>query len=181
VAGRPAVFLDRDGTVIAERHYLADPEGVELLPGVARGLGRLAEAGYALVVVTNQSGIARGYFAESDYRAVRDRLDRELAAHGIALDATYHCPHYPDADGPCPCRKPAPGLFLRAAADLGLDLRRSVLVGDSARDVAPAAELGARAVMVGAGEEMPPPGVPRARDLDAVADRILGTGARSQE
>ncbi len=199
--GRPAVFLDRDGTVIEDRDYLSDPAGVRLLPGAARGMRRLADAGYALVIATNQSGIARGLFGEADYRAVRARLDELLAAAGVRLAGTYHCPHHPDFTGPCACRKPAPGMFLRAARELGLDLARSVLVGDRVRDVAPAADLGARAILVGGDAAAIPEGgrapitegataaakldeaaataVPRsataAANLDEAADLILGT------
>ena len=149
--GRPAAFLDRDGTLIREREYLADPAGVELLPGAVEGLRSLAEAGYALVVVSNQSGIARGYYDEAAYRAVQDRMLAMLAAEGIAIAGSYHCPHHPDITGACDCRKPAPGLFRDAARDLGLDLARSVYIGDRVRDVAAAAALGGRAFLVRTG------------------------------
>jgi D-glycero-D-manno-heptose 1,7-bisphosphate phosphatase len=148
---RPAAFLDRDGTLIVERNYLADPAGVELLPGAAAGLRRLAEAGYALVLVTNQSGIARGLFGDADFGAVQRRMAELLAAEGVRLDGVYHCPHHPDFSGPCTCRKPAPGLFVRAAAELGLDPARSVYIGDRLADVLAAGELGGRAFLVRTG------------------------------
>src|SRR5690606_21848860 len=136
--GRPAVFLDRDGTIVVERNYLADPARVELVPGAAAALRALAEAGYALVVVTNQSGIARGLYGEGEFRAVQRRIEELLAREGIRLDGVYHCPHHPDYTGPCECRKPAVGLYLRAARELGLDLSRSVCIGDRLKDVLPA-------------------------------------------
>ncbi|HKJ92419.1 MAG TPA: HAD family hydrolase [Longimicrobiales bacterium] len=148
---RPAAFLDRDGTVIVEREYLARPEDVELIPGAAAGLKRLADAGYALVLVSNQSGIARGLYGEADHRAVQARLEALLRDAGVVLDGDYHCPHHPDFTGPCDCRKPAPGLFLRAARELGLDLSRSVYIGDRLRDVLPGLERGGRAFLVRTG------------------------------
>ncbi|NHZ48831.1 HAD-IIIA family hydrolase, partial [Nitratidesulfovibrio liaohensis] len=105
-----AVLLDRDGTVIEDRHYLSDPSGVTLLPGAARGLAALAAAGARLFLVTNQSGIARGYFTEADLHACNARLDELLGEHGVSLADTAFCPHGPD-DG-CACRKPAPGMWL---------------------------------------------------------------------
>lgn len=155
---RPAAFLDRDGTIIVEREYLARPEDVQLIPGAAQALKRLADAGFALVVVTNQSGIARGLYGEEDYRAVQERLADLLRQAGVTLDGDYHCPHHPDYTGPCDCRKPAPGLFLRAARELGLDLGASVYIGDRLRDVLPGLERGGRAFLVRTGygrEEAP--------------------------
>lgn len=149
--GRPAAFVDRDGTIIVEREYLSDPRGVQLIPGAAAALRMLADAGYAIVITTNQSGIARGYYTEADYGAVRRRVDTLLAAADVPVLDTYHCPHHPDLDGPCECRKPAPGLFLRAAREHGLDLARSVYIGDRPRDVEPGLELGGRGVMVRTG------------------------------
>jgi D-glycero-D-manno-heptose 1,7-bisphosphate phosphatase len=145
---RPAVFLDRDGTLIHDRHYLSDPAGVELLPGAGEALARLNRAGLFVVLVTNQSGIGRGYFGDDDYRAVHRRLVELLAADGARLDADYHCPLAPDAPDPGAMRKPGAGMFLRAAREHGLDLAASWLVGDRVRDVAPARELGGRAVLV---------------------------------
>ena len=153
---RPAAFVDRDGTIIREGDYLSDPDQVELLPGAVSGLRRLREKGYALVVVTNQSGIARGLYDEPAYRKVEAEVERRLEAAGVVTLGTYHCPHHPDFTGPCDCRKPSPGLALRAAREHDLDLAGSVYIGDRLRDVAMAAELGGVAVLVrtgyGAGE-----------------------------
>jgi len=148
---RPAVFIDRDGTVITERCYLADPAAVELLPGAAAALRRLHETGYALVMVTNQSGIARGYFSPTEFHAVQARVHELLAAEGVVLDGVYFCPHHPDFGPPCDCRKPNLGLFRRAAADLGLDLATSAYVGDRLSDVQPATALGGQAFLVRTG------------------------------
>lgn len=146
---RKAWFLDRDGTVIVDRGYLADPAGVELLPGAAQALCRLAEAGYLLVMVTNQSGIGRGIFGESDYASVQRRVEAALAAEGVAVAGSYHCPHGPD-DG-CHCRKPRAGLLERAARELGIALDRSVMVGDKESDVEAGRRAGCRTVRIAAG------------------------------
>jgi histidinol-phosphate phosphatase family protein len=173
------VFLDRDGTVIRDEHYLADPSRVALLEGVAAAIARLRAGGYAVIVVTNQSGLARGLITPAQYEAVSARVDALLAAAGTRLDATYMCPHHPDVNGTCDCRKPAPALFTRAASDHGLDLRRSVLLGDRWRDIAAAPDLGARGLLV-VGPETPPADIERARSeadvalsMEAAADRIL--------
>jgi D-glycero-D-manno-heptose 1,7-bisphosphate phosphatase len=178
--GRPAVFLDRDGTLIREADYLADPEGVELVPGVPDALRRLRAGGLALVVVTNQSGIARGLYTERDYERVAARLDEILAAAGAPVDATYHCPHHPDFTGPCDCRKPDLGMHRGAAALLGLDLARSWYVGDKPADVLPARAAGGRGILVRTGygwraeaDGDVPEGVLVVDDLAAAADRIL--------
>jgi histidinol-phosphate phosphatase family protein len=145
---RRAAFLDRDGTLIRDANFLADPDDVELLPGIADVVRRLNEAGIPVVVVTNQSGIDRGLLTEAQYEATRERLDSLLGAAGARIDATYHCPHFPEVSGPCDCRKPGTGLYRRAAAALGIDLAASLYVGDRYRDVAPGVELGGRAVLV---------------------------------
>lgn len=178
-APAPVLFLDRDGTLIRDAHYLRDPALVALLPGVGAALRRFRDARYALVVVTNQSGIARGLIGEGDYIAVRDRLDALLDAEGVTLAATYHCPHHPEHGAPCGCRKPGTLLFERALRELPLDPSRAVLVGDRWRDIAPARRLGARGILVPS-PETPPGDVDRARaeaeiadSLDAVADLVL--------
>ena len=144
---RPAVFLDRDGTLIVDRHYLADPDGVELLPGAGEAVARLNAAGFVAVLATNQSGIGRGYFTEAAYGAVHARLVRELARHGARLDAEYHSPDVHDGNDDAE-RKPGAGMFLRAARELGVDLARSWWVGDRPRDVAAAGRFGGRGFLV---------------------------------
>jgi D-glycero-D-manno-heptose 1,7-bisphosphate phosphatase len=143
-----AIFLDRDGTLIEDVHYIARPDEVRLLPGVAVALRALREHGWRLVVVTNQSGIARGVLTEDDYARIRDRLDALLAAEGAGLDASYHCPHLPEITGPCDCRKPGVALYERAAAEHDLDLARSVYAGDRWRDIAAAERFGGRGFLV---------------------------------
>ncbi len=173
---RPAVFLDRDGTVIHDAHYLADPERVRLLPGAAEAVARLNRAGVPVVLVTNQSGIGRGLFSEADFRAVQARVEALLAAAGARLDAVYHCPHGPDEG--CECRKPGVGLFVRAAAEHGLDPARSWYVGDRLRDLAPAATLGGTGILVrtpenGDEEARAPAGTPVVDALPDAVARVL--------
>jgi len=146
---RAAVFLDRDGTIIQDVGYLGDPDRVRLLPGAADAIGRLNGAGLLAVVVTNQSGIARGLFDEAAYDATRRRLDQLLGERGARLDAQYHCPHHPEVTGPCECRKPGLQLYRRAADECGIDLPASWWVGDRLRDVEPATAFGGRGVVLG--------------------------------
>jgi D-glycero-D-manno-heptose 1,7-bisphosphate phosphatase len=143
-----AAFLDRDGTIIDDAHYIAEPELVRLRPGAAAAIAALNRATIPVIVVTNQSGIARGLISESDYRRVEARLDELLAAHGARIDATYVCPHHPEFDRACDCRKPGTLLFRRAAADHGLDLTRSAYIGDRWRDVQPGIVLGGRPILI---------------------------------
>ena len=176
---RSAVFLDRDGTLVEDSGFLHRPEDVRLLPGAARAVARLNAAGYVVVVVTNQSGIARGLYDVAAYDAVQRRLAELLAAEGARLDDAYYCPHHPDHTGPCACRKPGVRLFEEAARALGIDLRRSWFVGDKASDVAPARVLGGRGILVATGEgpthtaAARADGVPVVADVAAAADHIL--------
>ena len=138
---RRAVFLDRDGVLNHDLGYVSRPEDFEWMPGVMHALRALQRAGWALVVVTNQSGIARGLFGPAEYENLTGWMHSELAHHGIALDAVYHCPHLADAPlsawrRQCDCRKPAPGMLRRAARDLSLDLGACVIVGDKPSDIA---------------------------------------------
>lgn len=182
-APRPAVFVDRDGTLIRERDYLSDPDGVDLLPGVPEALNALQNAGYLVVVVTNQSGIARGLYTLEDYRAVELRLNQILADKGVVVDGTYFCPHHPDFTGPCRCRKPDTGMHRRAKKDLKIVFVRSYYIGDRIKDVLPADELGGTGILVrtgyGRAEE---PGAPASAvivdDFPHAAAHILGEGAR---
>lgn len=175
---RPAVFLDRDGTLLVEKDYLSDPDEVELVPGAAGALAELADAGYLLVVVTNQSGIARGLYDEEAYEAVTRRMEAVLGEAGVTLDAVKHCPHHPDHTGPCGCRKPATGMHLEAAGELAIDPAASWYVGDKLSDVLPARELGGRGILVltGYGAEerrRVPEAVAVLPDLASAAERIL--------
>jgi D-glycero-D-manno-heptose 1,7-bisphosphate phosphatase len=153
VVSRPAVFVDRDGTLTEEVGYVNHPRRLRLLPGSAEAIRRLNEAGIPAVVVTNQAGIARGYFSPEVLEAVNRELLAQLKSAGARLDGVYVCTHHPAAGIPpyraeCECRKPKPGLLRRAAAELTLDLTRSVLVGDKASDVETAARAGARSILV---------------------------------
>jgi histidinol-phosphate phosphatase family protein len=180
-APRAAVFLDRDGTIIRDAEYVKDPADVELLPGAARAIARLNARGLPVVVVTNQSGIARGLLTHDDYDAVRRRLDDLLAADGARIDATYVCPHHPDYGAACDCRKPRTLLYRQAAAAHAIDLPRSTFVGDRWRDVAPGLELGGRGILV-AGPMTPADDRRRAvadaevaESLEAAVSRVLAT------
>jgi D-glycero-D-manno-heptose 1,7-bisphosphate phosphatase len=178
------VFLDRDGTVIHDRHYLADPDGVELLPTAGAAIAQLNAAGIPVLLVTNQSGIGRGLFSEAQFQAVQRRMCELLAGHGAKLDGVYHCPHAPDQDPPCECRKPGPGLFRRAAKDNGLDPARCFYIGDRARDLAPGARLGGTPILVLAGskidpeQEELPPGSRVVDTLEDAARLVLAARAR---
>lgn len=150
---RPAVFLDRDGTISHEVGYVNHLSRFELFPWTAEALRRLRAAGYLTVVVTNQSGVARGYSSEDLVREVHEKLQQELAAAGTRLDGIYYCPHHPSEGQPpyrqeCDCRKPKPGMLYRAAQELAIDLSRSLLVSDKYEDVAMAQGLGLRGVLV---------------------------------
>lgn len=147
----PAVLLDRDGTLIEERHYLSDPEQVALLPGAAAAIRRLRHQGFRMVLVTNQSGVARGYFDEDVVERVHLRLAELLAARGARLDHVVHCPHHPDHGPPCHCRKPAPGMAEAAREALDLDLGASWVIGDKLCDVELARNVGAKPILVRTG------------------------------
>ena len=146
--GRRAVFLDRDGTIIEDVAYLRDTEQVRLLPGAANAIKRLNASGFLAIVVTNQSGIARGLLSRNDYQLTERRVDELLAQDGARLDAHYFCPHLPELTGPCDCRKPGALLYRQAAEQFHIDLRRSWWVGDRVRDVLPANALGGRGILV---------------------------------
>ena len=148
MSGRRAAFLDRDGTIIEDVSYIARPEDARLRPGAAEAIRTLNERGIVVVVITNQSGIARGLLTDADYEAVRARVDELLAADGARIDASYHCPHHPDVTGACECRKPGTLLFDRAIADLALDGSASMFAGDRLRDIIPARRYGGAEFLV---------------------------------
>lgn len=158
---RPAAFIDRDGVINTELNYVSRPADFHLLPGVIEGLTQLAAHGFALVVVTNQAGIAKGLYDETAYQILTSYMRALLASHGVQLAGVYHCPHHPQGSVAryavdCDCRKPLPGLLLRAAAELSLDLSRSVLVGDKPSDSAAGRAAGvALTVLVESGHCLP--------------------------
>ena len=179
--GRRAVFLDRDGSIVDDPSpgFLHEPGRVRLLPRAAEAIHRLNEAGWLVVTVSNQSGIARGLYDEAAFAAVQRRLGELLAAHGAHLDATYYCPHHLEITGPCECRKPGVKLFRDAQTALGIDLARSYWVGDRLSDVEPARTLGGRGLLVATGHgaahraQARALGVPVVPDLAAAVDAIL--------
>ena len=154
------VFLDRDGTIIRDVHYLARVSDVELLPRAADAIARLNEAEIPVIVVTNQSGIARGRITVADYLATESRLSQLLAENSARIAATYYCPDHPDVSADSSCRKPAPLLFERAASEHGLDMSSPCYVGDRWRDIAVYATLGGTPILIN-GRDTPP------ADLDA--------------
>jgi histidinol-phosphate phosphatase family protein len=171
-ANSPAVFVDRDGTIMHDADYCSDPKQVQVFDGAAAALRRLKNAGYKIIVITNQSGIGRGFFTEKQYRAVEAEVLRQLG-NGL-IDATYFCP---DAPGkPSSCRKPAPGMVLQAAQDHNVDLSRSFLIGDKEIDAECAHNAGARAIRVRTGFDKMTEGSCAdwvAEDLSAAAEIIL--------
>lgn len=185
MSGR-AVFLDRDGTINREVSFLSGPEKLELEAGAVEGLKALEAAGFELIVVSNQSGVARGYFDEEAVARVNGALSDMLRAQGVRITRFYFCPHHPDGvvakyRRECDCRKPAPGLLVRAAADADIDLGASYSVGDSARDLAAGRSAGTRTVLVLTGygpdelEEVEAKGLADyvADDLSAAAEWIV--------
>jgi|SRR5579871_571849 D-glycero-D-manno-heptose 1,7-bisphosphate phosphatase len=179
-----ALFLDRDGTLVEPYHYPTLPEHLRLYPGLAPRLYHAQCLGFALVLVTNQSGIARGYLTEDDLQVMHASLAANLACFGVHLSGIYYCPHMADGSVPqyaraCDCRKPAPGMLLRAAADLCLDLRTSWLIGDILDDVEAGNRAGCRTILVDLGTEAPPESAIRrpnlvARDTCHALDLLLG-------
>ncbi len=150
--GSPAIFLDRDGTINEDPGYLTHPSELRLLPGVGEALRLLQEEGFRLVIVSNQSGVARGFLTESMLEEIQRSLDILLKGEGVTLSGTYYCPHHPEGAPPyrqaCECRKPKGGLVERAAREHGLDLNRSYVVGDQHIDVELAREMGMPAILV---------------------------------
>lgn len=143
------VALDRDGTIIEDKHYLSDPDQVVLLPGAVKALARLQKAGFVLFVVTNQSGIGRGYFSVDDMHRVNQRLDALLREQGVKVRGYFFCPHRPD-DG-CGCRKPKPGLINAACGELGLDPAKGFVIGDNSSDIGLGLSVGAATILVRTG------------------------------
>jgi len=176
---RPAAFLDRDGTMIVERDFLGDPDGIELLPGVVEAIQSLNEWGYWVIGVSNQSGVARGYFGTKDVEAVNERIIDLLAKQKAYVNRIYYCPHQPDIsrqrnEAPCECRKPAPGMIQHALREYPIDLAGSFVAGDSVVDIglAHCAGIPGLLVLTGYGlreRELLAPGM----TPDVIADDLL--------
>lgn len=139
---RPALFLDRDGVVNVEKNYLHKVDDFEFIDGIFTLCKKYQDLGYLIVVVTNQSGIARGYYSEDDFRVLTEWMVDAFNKEGISIEDVYHCPHHPDISGACSCRKPEPGMLLEAAQKYNIDLKHSLLVGDSERDITAAHRAG---------------------------------------
>jgi len=153
-----AIFLDKDGTLVEDVPYNVNPALIELTWKAGQGLQLLKQLGYALIVVTNQSGVAKGLFTETALDPVQHRLAERLAQYGVTLDGFYYCPHSPDGvisryAIPCTCRKPMPGMLLRAAAEHGIDLAQSWMIGDILNDVEAGRRAGCRTVLIDNGNE----------------------------
>jgi len=150
---RPAVFLDRDGTLIWEAGYLDSPEKIEMIPGAGEALRILGQRGFLRIIVSNQSGVARGYFDEDTVRGVQAAFEQLLRQENSAVDAFYFCPHHPTEGRPpyrirCNCRKPQPGMLLQAARDFSIDLTGSYMIGDKESDIAAGKKLGLTTILV---------------------------------
>ena len=179
-----AIFLDRDGTLNRETGYLCHWSDWRWLPGVPETLILFGRHGYKLVVVTNQSGLARGLYSAEAVRRLHELMNRELAARGAAIHAFYYCPHPPDFTGPCACRKPKPGMLLRAAAEMGINRAQSWMIADKASDMEAGLAAGCRPVLVRTGygreeEGSVPAFIHVADDLAAAAAHILRGGAET--
>ena len=153
-----AVFLDRDGTINEEKNYLYKIEDFEFLPGTIEAMKLLQQAGYILVVITNQSGIARGYYTEHDFKILNDWMTDELSQNGITLSGVYYCPHHPNASVNeyrkiCNCRKPQIGLFERAIEEHNIDISMSWAVGDKIRDCSICSQTGCKGILIGDNEK----------------------------
>lgn len=132
---KPALFLDRDGVINVEKDYLYKIEDFEFIEGIVALCKHYQELGYLIVVVTNQSGIARGYYSEDDFAKLSEWMVDAFRKKGVAITAVYHCPHHPDISGTCACRKPMPGMLLDAAKAYDIDLENSIIIGDKERDI----------------------------------------------
>lgn len=148
---RSVIFLDRDGTINKDLGYLRDPNQVRILPGVVDALSLLQEKGWPLVIITNQSGIGRGYYELHDMRAIQEMIEAELKSSGIVFDGFYFCPHTPDEH--CNCRKPEPGLLLQAASEMGINLNNSWMIGDKPSDVLAGQRAGCQSILIGTGQD----------------------------
>ncbi len=170
---RKAVFLDRDGTLNPDPGYISKPEDFELFPGVAQALARLKKAGYLLILITNQSGISRGLISPQQLEVIHQKLQNLLTEAGATLDAIYYCPHHPDFPyagvTDCDCRKPQPGLILRAVEDFDIDMAGSYVIGDRRKDIQIALNAGARPICI---RTQPAPGYENVPTFSSLAEAV---------
>ena len=173
-----AIFLDRDGTLNPDPGYISNPDDYELFDGVKEALARLQKAGYLLILITNQSGISRGLFTEKDLEAVHEKMKRLLKSGGVTIDAIYYCPHHPDHPyngiSECNCRKPKPGMILKAISDYKIDKEHSFMVGDRTSDIKIGLASGVSPICIA---EKPFDGfekIPTFENLSKAVDFILG-------
>jgi D,D-heptose 1,7-bisphosphate phosphatase len=148
VEQKKAIFLDRDGVINKEVNYLSAPNEFELLDGTAQALKILKEQGFLLIVITNQSGLARGYFSEETLKEIHDKMTRLLKEEGVNLDDIFYCPHHPEFTGECSCRKPKPGMILEAQERYNIDLSHSYMIGDTPSDIKAGINAGCKTVFV---------------------------------
>ncbi len=190
--GRPAVFLDRDGTVNEEKNYLYRIEDFQFLPGAVEAIAQFNRAGFAVLVVTNQSGVARGYYSLAEVAALHEHLSRRLAAAGARVDGFYVCPHHPaagqgDYQRLCSCRKGEPGLLLQAARERGLDLSRSYMIGDKESDIEAGERAGCTPLLVLTGygrttaQSVTPQRARRFADLKEAAEHVCALARQGRD
>jgi len=187
--GRRSVFLDRDGTINREVHYLRDPKDLRLLPGAAGAIRRLNESGFAVVILTNQSGVARGFLNEEELNEIHRILLTRLARRGAIIDAIHYCPHHPEEGKPpyrrrCTCRKPAKGMVHRAVRDLGIQVQGSFVIGDSERDMELTIGTPLQSILLAPRGHPPPGGTSAdhvASTLASAVDWLLARSNRSKK
>ena len=165
-----ALFLDRDGVINIEKNYLYREEDFEFIDGIFDLCRHFQKRGFEIVIVTNQSGICRGYYTQEDFEKLTEWMEAEFAKEEIKIAKTYHCPHHPDFTGSCSCRKPEPGMFLQARKELGLDIENSVMVGDKPSDIEAARRAGIKRGYLFDGKR-----VKKLQDIIAIEENYVGT------
>jgi D-glycero-D-manno-heptose 1,7-bisphosphate phosphatase len=168
-----ALFLDRDGVINKDVEFLHRVEDLEYMPGIFKLCEEFQKRGFLIFVITNQSGIARGYFTEEDFQVLTMKIHADFQSRGIKITKTYHCPHLPEITGECECRKPKPGMILKAQREFGLDLGRSILVGDRPRDVQAGTLAGVGVVYLFSTENLCDSDYVRVVTLDEISECFL--------
>lgn len=189
---RPAIFLDRDGTIIHDAEYISKPRDVQLLPGACEGLLKLQKAGFLLIIISNQSGVGREIFSEEEMQQVHERMVELLSDENITIDGAYYCLHHPDEE--CGCRKPQPGLLKLATEELDVAISQSYMIGDKVSDVEAGLNAGCQPLLIRTKQfisplsrmmqkplEIPPAGVPITADLRSASKWILADQAKKNE